>query len=335
MLRRVLPAALTLLIALAVSADEPQYTISPSSGPAAGGTTVTIRGQFGTWPYFVVFDGVDAQSTTRIDENTLQAVTPAHQPGIARVLIFEYDIYIDPGLTFEFTGEASREQYLLPVFIEPVQGAYGSEFRTELQGLNTSADPNKEIAIWGLETPCRTTPPVCNWLVEPMVFLPPVPVGGGLSDFYLYRTGSPGRFIEVPHDQKDDLSLTLRVYDTSRSAENFGTEIPIVRRSEFRRNAFALSGVPLDPRFRNTLRLYATGATTVQVKIGTAVHELPLPAGQHVFDPAYAQWTAFPTGTGTTNVIITPEANGPAVWGFISVTNNETQHITTITPHGV
>ena len=27
-----------------------------------------------------------------------------------------------------------------------------------------------------------------------------------------------------------------------------------------------------------------------------------------------------------------PAANGPAVWGFISVTNNDTHHITTITP---
>ena len=331
--RKVMLAALTLLFAFTLSADEPLYTISPSSGPAAGGTTVTIKGEFGTWPYTVLFDGVQAESTTRIDENTLQAVTPEHQPGISRVLIFEYDIFIDAGLTFEFTGEASREQYLLPVFIEPIQGAYGSEFRTELRGVSTGADPNEEIAIWGLQTGCRYTPPVCNWLEEPMVFLLPIPIGSDLVDSAAFQTGTPGRFIEVAHEQKDALSLSLRVYDTSRAGENFGTEIPIVRRSEFRRQAFALPAVPLDPRFRNTLRIYATGATTVQVKFGTEVHELSLRAGQHVFDPAYAQWTAFPAGTGTTNVVITPAANGPAVWGFISVTNNDTQHITTITPH--
>ena len=332
MKRIALLAALAVVLSFSLSllADEPQFTISPASGPATGGTTVTIKGSFGHWPYIVVFDGVAATSTTRVDGQTLTAVTPEHQPGISRVLIFEYDFYIDAGLTFEFTGEASREQFLLPVFIEPLEGAYGSEFRTELHGVNTG--PSEMIEIWGLETGCRPSPPVCDWLTEPMVFLLPPPIGADLSDSQPYQTGTPGRFIEVPHSQADDLSLNLRVYDTSRASENFGTEIPIVRRSDFRRNTFALLGAPLDPRFRNTLRLYATGETTVQVKIGSETHELTLRAGQHVFDPAYAQFGAFPTGSGTANVIVTPEENGPAVWGFISVTNNETQHITTITP---
>lgn len=226
-----------------------------------------------------------------------------------------------------------RERYLLPVFVPPIPGAYGSEFRTELRGLNTSADPNAIIEVWGIEIVCRYTPPICNWLGEPMVFLQPAPAGADLIDYGLFQTGTPGRFIEVPEEQADDLSMTLRVYDTSRSAENFGTEIPIVRAGEFRSRAFALAGVPLDPRFRNTLRLYANAATTVQVKIGSETHEIALRAGEHVFDPAYAQFTRFPAGTGTTNVIVTPAENGPAVWGFVSVTNNDTQHITTITPH--
>lgn len=334
MRRTVLLTAVTLLFAFsAFSSNEPMYTISPASGPATGGTTVTITGPFGDWPYSVDFGGVSAASVTRVDANTLQAVTPEHQPGFAKVLIFEYDIYIDPDLTFEFTGDAAREQYLLPVLLPPIQGAFGSEFRTELRGLNTSSDPNVTIEIWGLQTPCRYTPPICNWLLGAMVFLLPAPVGADLKDHAVYQDGTPGRFIEVPKDQTHDLTLSLRVYDTSRSAENFGTEIPIVRRSEFRQNAFALLGVPLDPRFRNTLRLYATGATTVQVKIGNETHQLTLPAGTHVFDPSYAQWTAFPSGTGTTDVIVTPAEGGPAVWGFVSVTNNDTQHITTITPH--
>ncbi|HEX6096367.1 MAG TPA: hypothetical protein VF432_08600 [Thermoanaerobaculia bacterium] len=229
-----------------------------------------------------------------------------------------------------FAQESPRERYLLPVFIEPIPGAFGSEFRTEIHGLNTS--PTEEIGIRGLEIACRPSPPICDWINDVMVRLLPLPQGSDLFDYYAYQTGTPGRFIEVEQERAKDLTLSLRVYDTSRSAENFGTEIPIVRRSEFRQDAFALLGVPLDPRFRNTLRLYAEEATTVQVQIGTATHHLALRAGQHVFDPAYAQFTAFPAGTGLTNVIVTPQANGPAVWGFISVTNNVTQHITTISP---
>ena len=39
-----------------------------------------------------------------------------------------------------------------------------------------------------------------------------------------------------------------------------------------------------------------------------------------------------PCGRGTITVMAAGDENGPAVWGFITVTNNETQHITTITP---
>lgn len=330
---RVLLIVTTLLSAFALSAQEWQLSISPALGPSAGGTTVTIKvagGSFGSWPYGVEFDGVGATSVTLVDEFTLVAVTPPHAPGITNIRIFQYDIYIPTDLTFEYVGHPEREQFLLPVFIEPVKGAYGSEFRTELHGLN--AGRNQLLPVWGLETACRPSPPVCNWLTEPMVTLEPGVFGADLNDYPAYQTGTPGRFIEVPREQKDDFSVSLRVYDTSRSAENFGTEIPVVRTTDFYRTRFALPGVPLDPGFRNTLRLYATGPTTVQLLVGNDIHDIQLRAGAHVFDPAYAQFTAFPAGSGTVRVLVAGEENGPAVWGFITVTNNATQHITTITP---
>jgi len=332
MRRSVVLAALTLLFPLCVSADHGQYTISPALGPVSGGTKVTIRGHFASWPYSLEFGENVWVTTTRVDKDTLTAITPEHLPGVVEVTIWEDDVYFDTDITFEFTGNAMREQYLLPVFVEPVKGAFGSEFRTELRGLNTS--PNQPIDLWGLEIACRFTPPVCNWLEESMVQLQPIVGGADLLDYSVYQTGTPGRFLEVPRERVEDLSLTLRVYDTSRSAENRGTEIPIVRTSDFRRKPFALLGVPRDPRFRNTLRLYATGPTTVRVSndVDFEPHTLTLPAGEHVFDPAYAQFTNFPTGNGAMRVYIEPAENGPAVWGFISVTNNDTQHITTITP---
>lgn len=324
MRRALVQAALTLLFAFSLSADEAQYTITPASGPSTGGTVVRITGPLGDWPYSVVFDEASATTTTRIDDHTLEAITPAHPAGISRVRLFEYDIYIDTGLTFEFIG---RDQYLLPVFIEPIQGAFGSEFRTELHGFNTGQNP---LDIWGLETTCRPSPPICNWLTDAMVTL--LPNETDIADYFAFQTGSPGRFIEVPFEQAEDLSLSLRVYDTSRAAENFGTEIPVVHRSEFRRKPFTLLDVPTDPRFRNTLRVYAHAETAVRVQFGNETHLLTLRPGAHVFDPAYAQFTAFPTGTQPIRVTITPDPTGPAVWAFISVTNNETQHITTITP---
>lgn len=332
MRRPVLLAALMLLSALSLSAQEAQLSISPALGPSSGGTIVTIKttGSFGGWPYSVVFGDVSAAATV-VDDQTMVAVAPEHLPGIVDIRLFQYDIYLSTDLTFEFVGHPDREQFLVPVFLDPVKGAYGSEFRTELHGLN--AGRNQLLKVWGLQPVCRTTPPICgDWLTEPMVSLEPGVFGTDLADYQLYQTGTPGRFIEVPRAQKDDLSLSLRVSDTSRSAENFGTEIPVVRTADFFRTGFALLGVPLDPRFRNTLRLYATGPTTVHLLVGNDIHEVALRAGAHAFDPAYAQFTAFPAGSGTIRVLAAGKENGPAVWGFITVTNNETQHITTIAP---
>ncbi len=332
MRRTVLLTALMLLSALSLAAQEVQYSISPALGPSSGGTTVTITttGSFGGWPYAVDFGGVWSASATVVDDQTLVTVTPEHLPGIVNIRLFQSDVYLSTDLTFEFVGHPDREQFLLPVFIEPVKGAYGSEFRTDLHGLN--AGGNQLLEVWGLETSCRTTPPICNWLADPMVFLEPGRFSADIADYGPYQTGTPGRFIEVPRQQKDDLSLSLRVYDTSRSAENFGTEIPVVRTTDFYRKSFGLAGVPLDARFRNTLRLYATGPTTVYLLVGNDAHQIELRAGEHVFDPAYAQFTAFPAGSGTIHVLAAGKENGPAVWGFITVTNNETQHITTISP---
>ena len=47
---------LLLLLALALPLfAQTQYTITPNRGPVTGGTEVTIKGEFGQWPYGVIF----------------------------------------------------------------------------------------------------------------------------------------------------------------------------------------------------------------------------------------------------------------------------------------
>jgi hypothetical protein len=304
------------------------YTVTPTSGPAAGGTVVTIKGQFGDWPYGVSFGAVEAQSVTRIDSTTLQAVTPAHLPGVVNVRVFEYDIWLGPEAQFEFIGEEpldAFERVLLPVFTAPVKGAFGSEFRTELNGMNTGRNA---LELFGFDKDCAPLPECI--FSEGEFVLRLEPFGTDLNDSRLVPLGNPGYFFYVPKAQAKDLSANLRAYDTSRAAENFGTEIPIVTSDEFRTQPFALTGVPRDARFRSTLRIYAAAPTTVRVIIDGELSFVTLNGGDTRY-PAYAQFSNFPIGTGTTRVTIEP-AEGEAVWAFISVTNNQTQHITTITP---
>ena len=87
--------------------------------------------------------------------------------------------------------------------------------------------------------------------------------------------------------------------------------------------------VPVTGRTRATLRVYAAAPTAVAVTIDDiGLHDLQLRPGADEFDPAYAEMT-LPFGGAA--VSITPRGNVP-VWAFISLTNNETQMVTTITP---
>jgi hypothetical protein len=63
-------------------------SIDPATGPAAGGTTVTIQGLNLDSPGVVVkFDGVDATNLQNITDTSLQCDTPAHAAGTVDVTV--------------------------------------------------------------------------------------------------------------------------------------------------------------------------------------------------------------------------------------------------------
>jgi IPT/TIG domain len=319
-----------------------QYSITPNRGPVTGGTEVTIKGVFGNWPYGVYF-GATGVTATRVDDTTLQATAPAHLPGPVAVTIFEGDIRIGTGLVFTFDGrpEAAYDAVLLPVFTTPVPGAFGSEFRTDFRARLVR---ETRAQIYGLRYPCIVT--CIQTGDEPYVIDQQVPYADPTN---VEPTGNPGTFLYLPKSEPGRVTMNLRAYDTSRSAENFGTEIPIVRTSDFAKgyDDITLIGVPSDARFRNTLRIYGYGDTsasltvTVRNEDGLAVWErvVDLHAQENIYRPGYVQLSDLPADEGMLTVTIA--VNVPPIgtpipppdrWAFLSVTNNETQHITLITP---
>jgi hypothetical protein len=239
-------------------------------------------------------------------------------------------------------AQTEDERLLLPIFTSPVRGAFGSEFHTDLRLRNNG---EHEVVLFGLSTPRCV--PVCLPELFPFILGPNEELEPGDATL----NGSPGRFVYVAKDELSSLSMNLRVHDVSRGALNFGTEIPIVRESEFRTDAITLLGVPTDERFRNTLRIY--GESPVEVLVTIADQEpvrlklvggvsFPFPAIIDFPDlntPAYVAYSNFPAGIVPVRVKV--EANPSfltllpietRLWAFITVTNNETQAITTITP---
>jgi hypothetical protein len=141
----------------------------------------------------------------------------------------------------------------------------------------------------------------------------------------------------------DALAANLRVREVSREEENAGTEIPIVRESDFRGADVALLNVPLHRKFRQTLRIYALGegGGDVDVNIGGVRRTVTLTQGRDLFEPSYAEIADFPappaTGIRSIRVVVSPPSDVVIgtfvpIWAFITVTNNETQQITAITP---
>jgi hypothetical protein len=314
------------LFAFSALAEDVPWTITPSHGLTPGGTVVTITGPLGDWPYGVIFGGVGALSTERIDKNTLRAVTPPHLPGEVEVSLFEYDLGVPTPLKFTYMGEvpAAYVRLLLPVFVPPVQGAFGSEFRTEVRA---TAIDNTYVELWGVHERCPIIE--CTGQEDRVTVR-------SYFDMELAPNGTPGRFAYVPRTQLSSLFMTLRAFDVSREATNYGTALPIVNWETAARAEIRLPAIPTDPRFRSTLRIYSDVATPALVTVASSAgvevqRDIRLTGAATTYEPAMFTWTEFPTDVGPVRVTIRPQ-EGVKVWALVTVTNNDTQAITTITP---
>ena len=142
----------------------------------------------------------------------------------------------------------------------------------------------------------------------------------------------------TPRDAAPELAFALRARDVSRQAEGYGTEIPVVRESEMYVNRpIALLGVPVSAGYRAKLRIYSfsPGHAGVTVQNGTGVNvglTRTCSGNACASTPWYGEYD-LPAGTAPRVNVFVHAGAGPA-WAFITVTNNETQQITTITPQG-
>ncbi|MFZ2492258.1 MAG: IPT/TIG domain-containing protein [Thermoanaerobaculia bacterium] len=331
-----------LLLASSLTAQPLITSLSPTMGSTSGGTEVTITGSgfvstLGQRPV-VMFGDFPARSVGVVSSTTIRAVSPAQPFGNVTVVVVQPNGAAASPQWFSYTGrnDFAVQRYLLPIFVPPVVGAYGSEFRSELRLWNPTAFLGR---IWGAPSgPLVVGPDYVD--LNPLDLLPST----GQASPSASASGGPGRLIDITRDAAEGMAMNLRVYDTSRSAQNFGTELPIVPDTEFR-PVIALTGVPLDPRYRWMLRVYGLGWTYgARVTIGNETRQVRLSTPVNIYDPPYAQIVGPEPVAGsptTTTIRIEGLAASPLdpihapkvqIWAFVSITNNETQHITTITP---
>lgn len=251
--------------------------------------------------------------------------------------------YLGPNLLDEY------EQVLVPITSTDIIGANGSHWVTETWVENTRSTEATDVK--GPFLSPIASPPVATSLYV----LPGEAVQ--LWKVITPRVVGEGALLGVPRWLGRGLVFNSRVQDISRQAQSSGTEIPVVRENEFA-DSVTLLNVPGDPRYRILLRVYTrTSAADVRVRVEHQF-EVNVVTPPPVFDPpvdtvihldapsaignggissfGYPGYATMAIGSHPYRLQITVTSLSGApnnLWALLSITNNETQEVTTITPH--
>lgn len=225
--------------------------------------------------------------------------------------------------------------------------------------LPTGELPGNNGALWTTKTtavlreqldvrpgPCETIVVLC-----PGAPLLPVLQPFDLAEWQL-RGGGLGEFVFVPVADAEKIRVNSRVWDASREAETAGSEIPIARENDFVSTPIHLLGIPVGPHYRHTLRIYdLDGRADARVRIRIYADDESVPRvntettltlfedswltteENYSTRPASVQLDPLQLGSlagaSTMRIEVSPIDEGVKLWSFVSVTNNETNHVTT------
>jgi hypothetical protein len=234
---------------------------------------------------------------------------------------------------------ATFERVLIPTIITEAPGGYGSLWSTELYVFNGANQPANIAYSYSCPYECSAA----------ILFDPGDP--RELPRLLAPPLEQPGMLLYVERPYNEHFSYSLRAKDLSRQALTWGTEIPIIRENEVMTGRVELLNIPLDARFRQNIRFYdidARESSTVHVRYfamegGALLAEQDITllgqsrAGDIPLFPGYAVVHNVASvlglqGADRVRAEITPVTQGLRFWAFASITNNETQHVTIITP---
>jgi hypothetical protein len=302
------------------------------------GLRLHISSELGIAKIFIDDVQIAPESIT-LEESGLTFPAPMHAAGLVDVRIETTGgaMHTLPGGLYYYDHATPPdpsvfERILFPVLFSAA-GAHGSQWVSEA----AIANPRP----WYIETFNEVMPFECI----------DYPCGERIApDSYVAFSGAgfpQGVALIAPRAEAHNLSFSLRVRDTSRAAEGYGTQVPVVREDDmFRGTELTLLDVPVDSRYRTKVRMYVfdSGDHDAEVTVddgdqspstyfvalrrncsGIACHATPW----------YAEVDLATTALDKrVNLYIRMGANDSPAWAFASVTNNETQQVTIVTPDG-
>ena len=320
--------------------DHP-FAIKPSFGNA--GTTVLIDQRdhgscaiFPCAPPEVTFGGAKAVVTVTPDGD-IAAIAPEHAPGLVDVVVVDRDnrsitarqAFLYPEPQADLTGE--YERVLFPLTFEG-PGARGSDWRSENSLANRGPIEINTMPLFSGGTTLEG--------IEPgeRRRLPSVARDGGLLLF-------------VPRGMESWLAYASHIADRSRRSTDAGTELRVVHEQDAGSDLTILD-VPLTSESRQTLRVYDLDAldgreVSIEARIegrpelvivsAVLTHRIVC-----VTTPCYPEHPTYAVinldgiaqlrNAGIADITVRGRTNDALLWAFVSVTNNDTQHVTMYSP---
>jgi hypothetical protein len=246
-------------------------------------------------------------------------------------------------------AQTTNVPVLIPVFYAG-PGAFGSQWNTQLTILN-----NSDTAL--------TSVPYIYQCPIPEGCMSPIPAHASIA----FLAGAPncpgcfqlstGYFQNVRSDELLRAIFTLRIFDESQSALDYGTQIPVVPATSFRETELNFLDVPADNHFRTTLRIYALPnslptarvrsyrepapgfsapqAASILISDQTVRLDPPPPSG-FLRGPSVIVNDPVPAMTSTDGsryrVTVQSSTPGQPVWALLTVTNNQTHRVSAVLP---
>ncbi|HYI13076.1 MAG TPA: hypothetical protein VEK57_28780 [Thermoanaerobaculia bacterium] len=340
-----------------VAGTEPAFAIGPAWGGLSGGLVTTVFYPTCTQTTCAnaqVFFGDREATEVKVFGTTLLAITPPGArvgPVDVKVRIGSQEV-VRPSV-FTYVSPAQYETVLLPSHTdERVSGGFGSVWQVDSSVFNGNLiemEPEVDYAHF-----------VCDSVV---LCIGPSQILPGRVNGIPTTTGfprEPNWLMHVRRPAADALRFSLRVRDTFRQGLSWGTELPVVHERDFATRV-QLFDVPLQPRFRQTLRVYALPAgltcctpvtirfhslagellhsTTAQLRrsdIAVGTVDRPYPGSPDFpMQPENATLDFLgniPELAGRESVRVEVDGGSRSIWAYVSVTNNESQQVTVVSP---
>lgn len=243
---------------------------------------------------------------------------------------------------------AGYTRFLVPIHVHDIPGAYGSLWRSQTWFRYSST----EIMYMAPYPFCFAFE--CTLLGPVSPGRPTVPLQ------YLAGIPDSAILVHVESLHADEVTFESRIRDVSRAALSAGTEIPVVREDRMAAGPLYLLNIPIEPRFRYMMRLYALPDVeepevevryfrqpdTSAAQVDLRIHLLRVERVRLRTPPPFESWNLFPAVAEIGNietfteimhesavwVEVVPATEGLRIWALLSVTNNDTQQVTIISP---